>query len=74
MVATGRQVSIAVLLKLFLVISPPLGEPMKQAQRLLRSLVERHLVFVFAALLSKGAGAVVDPFVTIDLGSALLSR
>lgn len=47
---------------------------MKQAQRLLRSLVERHLVFVFAALLSKGAGAVVDPFVTIDLGSALLSR
>jgi hypothetical protein len=68
------QVSIAALLKLLLVISPPLGEPMKQAQRLLRSLVEGHFVFVFATLLSKGAGTVVDPFVTIDLGSAMLSR
>jgi hypothetical protein len=44
----------------------------EQAQLVLRGLVERHLVLVLAALLRKGADALVDPLVTVDLGATRL--
>lgn len=31
-------------------------------------------MLILAALLSEGTGSVVDPFVAVDFGSALLSR
>lgn len=46
---------------------PPGGIPMEQTQALLGLAVARHLVLELAALLGEGAGAVVDPLVTVDL-------
>lgn len=46
---------------------PPGGVSMKQAQALLGLAVARHLVLELAALLGEGAGAVMDPLVTVDL-------
>lgn len=47
---------------------------MEQPKRLLCGLVQGHLVFVLASLLGKRACSIVDPFVAVDLGWALLSR
>ena len=55
-------------------VPPPLRESMEESERLLGGLVNRHLVFVLAALLCKGTGSDVDPFVAVDFGASLLSR
>lgn len=40
---------------------------MKQTEGLLSLFVHRHLVLELAALLSEGAGSIMNPFVTVDL-------
>ena len=72
--AAGSRRRLLLLLQLFLMVSPPLRESMEEPERLLGGLVNRHLVFVLAALLCKGTGSVVDPFVAVDFGASLLSR
>lgn len=56
---------------LALMLAPPDWQALEQAERLLRVLVERHLVLVLAALLGEGADALVDPLVAVDLLSLL---
>lgn len=46
---------------------PPGGISVEQAQALLGLAVAGHLVLELAALLGEGAGAVMDPLVTVDL-------
>lgn len=50
---------------------PPGGEAVEQAERVLRHLVERHLVLVLAALLRERAHALVHPLVAVHLRPAL---
>lgn len=71
--AAGRVLLVVALLEVLLEVLPPLGEPVEEAERLLGGLVKGHLVLVLAALLGEGTGAVVNPLVTVDLGSPLLS-
>jgi hypothetical protein len=72
--AASSRRRLLLLLQLFLMVPPPLRESMEESERLLGGLVDRHLMFVLAALLCKGAGSIVDPFVAVDFGAALLSR
>ena len=55
--------------ELGLVLLPPGGEAVEEAELVLGGLVEGHLVLVFAALLREGADALVHPLVAVDLGA-----
>lgn len=54
-----------------LVLLPPGGEAVEQAELVLGDLVEGHLVLVLAALLGECAHALVHPLVAVDLGTSL---
>lgn len=53
-----------------LLLSVPGRQTVEQTKRLLGLLVHGHIVSKFAALLSEGAGSIVNPLVTIDLLTA----
>lgn len=52
-----------------LLLLPPRGQAVEQAQRVLRGSVQGHLVLELAALLGKGTHALVNPLVAVDLGA-----
>lgn len=55
--------------RLGLLLLPPRGQAVEQAQRVLRGSVQGHLVLELAALLSKGTHTLVNPLVAVDLGA-----
>lgn len=57
-----------------LMFLPPCGQAVKQTKRVLRGLVERHLMLVLASLLGKGTNPFMNPFVTVDLGTTRVMR
>ncbi len=68
------QLGIPLALQLVLLLAPPQRQAMKETQLVLSSPVEGHLVLELAALLGKGAGAVVNPLVAVDLGALVSIR
>lgn len=55
---------------LSLLLSVPGRQTVKQTKRLLSLLVRGHFMLELAALLSEGAGSIMNPLVTIDLLTA----
>ena len=68
------QLGIALALQLVLLLAPPHRQAVKETQLVLGSSVKGHLVLELAALLGKGAGAVVNPLVAVDLGALVSIR
>ena len=54
--------------QLRLVLLPPGGQAVEEAELVLRGAVEGHLVLVLASLLREGAHALMHPLVAVDLG------
>lgn len=65
--ADGNRMVITeyVLLRTFFL--PPSGVSMEQTQALLGLAIAGHLVLELASLLSEGAGAIMDPFIAVNL-------
>lgn len=55
---------------LSLLLAVPGRQTVKQTKRLLSLLVHGHFMLELAALLSEGAGSIMDPLVTVDLLTA----
>lgn len=55
---------------LSLLLAVPGRQTVKQTKRLLGLLIHGHFMLELAALLSEGAGSVMDPLVTVDLLTA----
>lgn len=50
-----------------LVLLPPGGQAVEEAEGVLGELVKRHLVLILAPLLGEGASTLVHPLVAVDL-------
>lgn len=69
-----RTVVVADHLLVGLLAAVPVGQASEETNRYLGLLVRGHLVEELAALLSEGAGAVVDPLVAVDFLTAGQAR